>query len=203
MEFRGTVLGGLVAACALLTLGAATPAAAQSARPAAAASRSGFFIGGGLGAGSAGASCDGCTSDRSTGLSGYFHLGGTVNPHLRLGFETNGWVKSESGINEQLGFASGVAYVYPSVSNNLWLKGGMGYAHYKASDDVDELTTGGLGLSVGVGYDWMPSRSNFAVIPYVNYLHQASGNAAVNGADTGLSAHANLLQFGVGLGYRH
>lgn len=54
-------------------------------------SRRGFFLSAGLGSGSLGVSCGGCGSDRTNALSGYFRIGGTINPHVRLGFESNGW----------------------------------------------------------------------------------------------------------------
>jgi hypothetical protein len=199
MAFRGVLLSGVIAVSALTSSLSAQMATRKGP---AGPDRSGFFISGGLGAGSAGMSCDGCTVDRSTGLSGYFRVGGTLNPHVRLGFESNGWVHSEQGVDENVGFYSGVGYFYPSLSNNLWLKAGAGVAHSKADDGVDELTTTGLGLSTGIGYDWSPN-GKFAIVPYVNYLHQVSGEANFNGTGTGVSAHSNLFQFGVGFGYRH
>ena len=198
MAFRRVLLSGVIAACALTS----SLSAQMTTAGAAGSARSGFFISAGLGAGSAGASCDGCSSDRSTGLSGYFRVGGTVNPHVRLGFEGNGWTKSEDGIDGNLGFYSGVGYFYPSVTNNLWLKAGAGVAHFYADDGANDLTTTGLGLSAGIGYDWTPN-GKFAIVPYVNYLHQVSGDANFNGTSTGVSAHSNLFQFGVGFGYRH
>jgi hypothetical protein len=184
-----------------LALSATSLSAQSSSAPSAA--RKGFFIGGGFGAGSAGLDCDGCNVSRQNGLSGNFHIGGTINPHLRLGFESNGWVHSENGVDSQIGFWTGAAYLYPSMSNNLWLKGGVGLATAKASDNTDELKADGLGVSVGIGYDWAVSGGNFVVVPFAGYLRQLSGKGKYDGVDTGVSANANLFQFGVGIGYRH
>ena len=40
-------------------------------------------------------------------------------------------------------------------------------------------------------------------VPFAGYLRQLSGKAVFDGTDTGVSANANIFQFGVGLGYRH
>jgi hypothetical protein len=193
----------LVMSATSLSAQSVSAGSAPTGTSAAAPARSGFFISGGLGAGSAGVTCDGCTTDRTNGLSGYLRLGGTVNPHLRLGFESNGWLKSENGVDEQVAFWSGAAYVYPSVRNNFWLKGGVGLATAKETDDSDELKADGLGVSVGAGYDWAVGGGSFVIVPYVGYLRQLSGKAKFDGSDTGVSANANLFQFGIGLGYRH
>src|SRR3569832_1139207 len=104
-----------------------------------------MYVGGAIGYGSAGISCDGCSSDRENGLAGYFRIGGTVNPHLRLGIESDGWAKTIQGVDEQIGFLTADAYVYPSISNNFWVKGGFGLAMSKESDDTDELKATGTG----------------------------------------------------------
>ncbi|HTK56227.1 MAG TPA: hypothetical protein VL295_05340, partial [Gemmatimonadales bacterium] len=68
-------------------LAAAGPAAAQELSP-----RKGFFISVGAGFGSLGFSGDStATPDRLGGLSGNLRLGGTIDPHWRLGVMTAGW----------------------------------------------------------------------------------------------------------------
>ena len=77
--------------CALLTALLATSAFAQQAQ-----TRQGFWVGGGMGYGSLGLSCEGCGDiDREGGLSGYAKLGGTLRQNILLGVEMNGWTKSE------------------------------------------------------------------------------------------------------------
>lgn len=58
---------------------------------------------------------------------------------LRLSFESNGWLKTQNGVDEQVAFCTGAAYLYPSVSNNFWLKGGVGLATAKETAGADEL----------------------------------------------------------------
>jgi hypothetical protein len=47
------------------------------------------------------------------------------------------------------------------------------------------------------------SANEAAGVPFATYLRQLSGNIEADGADTGVSANADIFQFGIGLGYRH
>jgi hypothetical protein len=177
--------------CALMSL-VSSGLAAQNPQ-----TRQGFGISFGLGGGSASISCDGCESERETALSGYLRLGGYASPSLFIGGESNGWTKSEGGIDELIGFLSAVAQWYPQVTNGFYLKGGVGFATSEASDDVDELTIGGVGLTVGAGYDWRLTR-NFSLTPYLNYLRSFTGELEFNGTSSGVSANIDVVQFGLG-----
>ena len=180
-----------------LFLGLASPLLAQGGH---AQARQGFWIGFGLGAGSAGADCADCSDERDTGVSGYLRMGGTVRPNLLIGGETNGWSYSSDGIDQQMGFISAVAYFYPAPTSGFYLKGGLGFANYTAEDDVDELTSSGFGITGGLGYDWRVSR-NFSLTPYLNYMRQVGGSLEFNGLDLDESANVNLLQIGLGFSW--
>jgi hypothetical protein len=179
---------------------AETPARAADGTPPV---RKGFFIGGGFGYGSAGIDCNGCSTDRESGPVAYIRLGGTINPHLRIGVESNGWAKTEFGVDEQIGFLTADLYFYPSVSNNFWIKGGVGFAEGKESDDVDEAKADGVGIAAGIGYDWNVGGGNFVFVPFATYVRQVSGKIKVNGEDTGVSANTDVFEIGLGLGFRH
>ena len=208
MRYRSLCLATLVAISASASIAEAQTAARMSntaaAVPATAPStRQGLYVGGALGYGSAGISCNGCSTDRENGLAGYFRIGGTVNPHLRLGIESDGWAKTIQGVDEQIGFLTADAYVYPSVSNNFWIKGGFGFAMSKESNNTDELKAVGTGVAAGVGYDWNVGGGSFAIVPYASYHRQLSGNMKLNGTDSGVSPNTNIFQLGFGIGYRH
>jgi hypothetical protein len=159
--------------------------------------RQGFGIGFGFGAGSAGF-CDGCDDQGGTELSGYLRLGGYLNPSLFLAGETNGWMGSQIDTPSSLGAIMGVVQWYPMVERGLYLKGGVGYSYANASDGSD-ISTSGLAVSVGAGYDFRVAR-NFALTPYINYLQQLGGQYAyAGGEDTGPDAKVHLFQFGLGL----
>jgi hypothetical protein len=180
------VLGALLAV--------ASPLAAQGAH---AQARQGFGISFGLGFGSAGLSCDGCSSERETALSGYLRIGGHPRPDLFVGGESNGWTNSEDGIDEQVGFLAAVVQWYPEATAGFHLKAGLGLAKATATDGFDEISTEGLGLNLGLGYDWRLAR-NFSLTPYVNYLRSVGAELKVNGSGTDFTANTSVLQFGLG-----
>jgi hypothetical protein len=168
---------------ALLTVLLAGTAFAQNAQ-----TRDGFWIGGGLGYGSLGLSCDGCADvDRTGGISGYAKLGMTVRPNVLLGVEMNGWTKSEGDARVTLGNFSGAAYWYPMATNGLFIKAGAGYSALSADAGTGSATDTGFGLLGGVGYDIRMGR-NMSITPVANYFR--------GGFDGG---SANVLQIGVGV----
>ncbi|MFN2397027.1 MAG: outer membrane beta-barrel protein [Gemmatimonadaceae bacterium] len=190
--FRGVV--------SLCVLGASLVGTSLSAQAMNRQLHEGFWIGVGLGAGSAGASCEICDNERSTGLSGYFRMGGTVSQKLLVGGEINGWSKSENGLDERIGFLSAVAYYYPMLTNGLFLKGGLGYAMAQADDSVDKMESNGLGAQAGIGYDFRLKRG-FSLTPYVNYLRAFGAEAQFNGQGLGEDLNPNIVQFGLGFSW--
>jgi hypothetical protein len=164
---------------ALLTVLLASTSFAQQAQ-----TRQGFWIGGGMGLGSMGISCEGCPDfDRESGLSGYLKLGGTLRENVLLGVETNGWTKSEGGVTLTMGNVSGAAYWYPMATTGLFIKGGVGYSVV----DDGFSNEGGFGVLAGLGYDVRVGRK-LSITPVANWFR---------GAYDGLSA--NVLQIGVGV----
>src|SRR5215217_291578 len=94
--------------CALLTAVLATSAFAQKAQ-----TRQGLWVGGGMGYGTLGLSCEGCgDTEREGGVSGFAKIGGTLRQNILLGVEMNGWTKSEGTGRVTMGNMSGAAYWY-------------------------------------------------------------------------------------------
>jgi hypothetical protein len=163
--------------------------------------RQGFWFGFGLGGGSAGTDCTtSCSSDRFTGASGYFRLGGTLSRSLLVGVESNGWLHSEGGVDESIGFGSVVALWYPSPTGALYVKVGLGGMRYRADDGVDVLTATGPSASLGLGYEMRLGR-NMSLVPYLNSLASSSVKLRINGApvSTNEAISLNLFQFGLGI----
>lgn len=165
--------------------------------------REGFWIGFGLGTGSVGVECYSCTDERANGLSGYLRLGGTVsNGSILLGFESNGWVHSEYGVDEELGFGAFVLSWYPNVTGAFYLKFGAGVMSYAASDGFDRLTAKATSASIGAGYD-IRVGTNFSLTPYINAFGTSPASFRINGlaAPVGEQIRANLVQIGLGLNW--
>lgn len=177
----------------------ASPLAAQD-QPMSRNTRQGFWIGFGLGAGSAGIDCNGCSDDRTSSFSGNLRMGGTVSRQWLLGGELTGWSKSEGGTDNSLGFANFTATFYPSARGAFWLKLGIGAMTFKSDDGTDELTaTSGAGI-FGLGYDFRVNR-NLSITPYLNSLASGTVRGKMNGTPITINGDVklNLVQVGVGL----
>ena len=201
---------GILLSVLLLGAAASQPALAQ--HRGGYLARKGFFIGLGAGYGSLGASCNGCSTDRDGGLSGNLRLGGTLNPHLTAGVETDGFTKSGGslgdGVTETGGQVGLVGYYYPSPTGNVYLRGSLGLSLFKITDKNgvslpnpgDHIDANGLGFGVGVGYDLYISRTA-SLTPYFNYLVALSGNLKYNGTAVSPSqtVKPNMWQVGVAI----
>ena len=169
--------------CALLTAVLATSAFAQQAQ-----TRQGLWVGGGMGYGSLGLTCDGCGSvDREGGVSGYAKVGGTLRQNVLLGVEMNGWTKSEFGGRVTMGNMSGAAYWYPMPTQGLFIKAGAGYSVLSVDDGISTSDDSGFGLLGGLGYDVRVGK-NLSITPVANYFRGAFDGGS-----------ANVLQLGVGV----
>ena len=163
--------------------------------------RKGFWIGFGLGDGSAGADCQTlCTDNRSSGPSGYFRLGGTLSRKVLMGFETNVWGHSSGGIDESMGFGSLVVLWYPSRTGALYLKFGFGGMTYTENDGANEITATAPSGSLGIGYEFRVGR-NMSLVPYLNSLASSAVLTHLNGVPvtTGEDITLNLVQLGLGV----
>jgi hypothetical protein len=182
-------------AAALLLL--ASPALAQG------AARQGFTVSFGLGAGSAGFSYEGLSTDRLAGPSGYLRLGGAVSPSLIIAGETHGFTRTEGTLTSSVGYLMAVAQWYPQPAGGFHLLGGIGVGAIQETDDDpagSELESVGGALQIGMGYDVRMSR-NFSLTPYINFLGLGGGEPKIDGTPMGGSLSANVVQFGLGFSW--
>ena len=192
---ESTIRGAL----ALTLLLTATPAAlaAQDAVP-----LDGFWIGGGVGIGFGGVSCGVCSASRDDALSASVRIGTALGSRMLVGFEANGWSRSDEEFDFRLGALSAVIFFYPSAraSGTWYIKTGIGAVAYQVSA-VDEVPitargAGGqveIGRSVGIG-------SRLVLAPFVNFIGSVGANLRSDN-EVLTSASITLLQFGVGLTY--
>ena len=178
------------AASAVLVLALATPAAAQHAQV-----RNGFWIGFGLGYGSADLGCDGCDSDSESGLTGHLRLGGTLSDKLLLGAESNAWVKEVGGVDNTVGNLTAALYFYPAPAGGFFLKGGVGLGYYSASEGNLSVSKTGLGLMAGLGYDARVGR-NISITPMGTVRYGNLGEIEEFGLD---GVDFTVIELGVGV----
>jgi hypothetical protein len=105
------------------------------------------------------------------GFSGYLRLGGTLSPHLRLGGETNVWLRDDFGL-DFVSAASLVVMWYPSPIGASYLKvgiGGMRYTYAGPTADHTDLSATAPSVMLGVGYE-VRVRSRVSLVPWIDVL---------------------------------
>lgn len=159
--------------------------------------RDGFWIGFGLGYGTANVSCDGCASgSRMGGGTAFVKLGGTLSRNVLLGAALNVWGHSSGGATETMGNVTGSVYFYPSAASGLFLTGGLGFSGYDV-DTSPEVSSSGWGFTGGLGYDLRVAR-NVSLTPVVNFQFGALEDFDVPaGRATGWKQ--NVIELGLGV----
>jgi Outer membrane protein beta-barrel domain len=164
--------------------------------------RDGFTISFGAGVGSAGATCDGCDSDRETAPALYLRLGGAYRPNLILGGELNGWSKTVKDGGDEgtitVATVNAIAQWYPDAAGGFFVSGGLGVGSMKVEFKVPGIATisdqtTGLGYQVGAGYD-IRLGTNFSLTPYATFFGTAGGKVE----STKAKFDANVAQIGLG-----
>lgn len=136
--------------------------------------RSGFYIGGGLGAGAEqykyADETDYTKSYTKPSIS--VRLGGTPNQNIRLGGEVFGWSGEVQDGTEYMGLLLLTGQFYPSAKSGFFLKAGGGFGTSGTSYS-DYVTTAndyrsGFAWSAGAGFDIALSRS-ISLAPTVDF----------------------------------
>src|SRR6266540_3000097 len=156
--------------------------------------RDGFWIGFGLGYGSANVSCDG-------GVTGFVKLGGAPSRNLLIGGAINGWTHSSGGVNETIANLTASVYYYPPATGGLFVTGGLGFSTYYVDTDP-EVSATGRGFTGGVGYDIRVGR-NVSLTPAVNFVFGAledfDAPAPGGGVVRATGWKQNVIDFGLGV----
>ena len=162
--------------------------------------REGVNISFGFGGGSAGIDCAGCVrTSRQSGTLFYFNVGGTINRHLTLGGELNGFGYSSRNEDDTIGSLMAVAHFYPAPAMGFFLVGGAGFTSLSLDNHVDQVnvTSTGGGVQIGAGYDIRLGR-NFSLTPYASFVQGFAGKARVNSVSTSETVKPNYAQIGLG-----
>jgi len=181
--------------CGFALLAALAPAAAQGRSDT-------FWLGAGVGPGWLRVSCPICRSNRGTGVSGYFAIGGSAGRRTLIGAEATGRFKRDGSVRERSWGFSAVAYWYPNPRRKQFFwKLGAGVQLYRIEDGTDVLTASPLGLQVGVGTEFpLGRRGRFRLVPSAT-LSVASwgGGLKFNGASSLDDVALTTVQIGVGV----
>ena len=147
--------------------------------------RKGFWVGGGVGAGTLGGSRDDVAAEREAIGVGYFNVGWSLDRHLSFGFEISVTSRNRGGGDwEGSDDVSGTVTYYPRSASGFFVKGGAGASELYL-DIVDEfgthaLITLGTGFGVIAGTGWDVGR-RFWLTPAVHYRYGHPGDLVMAG----------------------
>ncbi|MGH7530346.1 MAG: hypothetical protein ACREMN_08200 [Gemmatimonadales bacterium] len=153
----------------VLSAGATAVASAQRLEE-----RTGLWAGIGLGFGSVRGTCSVCAG-RAAGPTALVRFGGTLSRHLRVGVQGTGWLRPQAARERSLLMLSAVGTFYPWPAGGLYLAGGIGGYRYVEEDTESRLSTQGLALQVGAGFDVRITRA-VSVAPFATLVVSGSGN---------------------------
>jgi opacity protein-like surface antigen len=184
-----------------LVLLCAAPLLAQDRAP----HRDGLTATIGLGIGSAGVTCDVCSSEREGAPTLMLRVGAAYAPDLIFGAELNGWSKSEvedaTGDEARVRIATLNAVVqwYPQLDGGFFVHAGAGVGTIR-SELLNSVTgnasarTTALGYQLGAGWD-VRVTPTISVTPYATFFGTAAGK--VKESDSKIDG--NVGQIGVAL----
>jgi len=99
-------------------------------------------------------------------------LGGTPDPHLRLGGELSAWIDDHGDRTESLSNLLFIGQLYPAASTGLYLKGGLGIARNEVDFDQG-FGVGDTGFAGSIGAGWeVRVGKNWFINPGVDLTEQ-------------------------------
>ncbi|HEX9893878.1 MAG TPA: hypothetical protein VGA78_08130 [Gemmatimonadales bacterium] len=170
-------------------------------------SRQGFWIGGGVGQAFTDLACAICGGEREGGgLSAYLRAGDTLTPAFLLGGEVLAWRGGQGDVSEHLEQVGVAGYWYPNPRHGWFVKLGLGYSLYRASEEEEHLAARIFTGSLGAGYE-MRVNPVLSIVPFVNLTATPNGNLnRETTADGGFQAvrvaddlKLFVVQFGIGI----
>ena len=158
----------------------------------------GFWLGFGLGYGSAGVTCDGCNrASRQDGVTGFVKLGGAPSRNLLIGGAINAWGHSDGNATETMATITASLYLYPRLRSGFFVTGGLGFSNYRINSTPSWDGTG-WGFTAGAGYDLRFGR-DVSLTPVVNYFWGGVGDVSRAGLTRFTGWRQNVLDVGLGV----
>lgn len=187
----------------LLLMGVTAPVHAQRAdrstasqpSPSSAASRR-FWGALSLGNATASLACSVCrdVSDRSVAAG--LTLGVRHTPRTYLAMQLDGWYHFKAGENDRVYSIGPMVQYYPVSKRPFFVRLGMSWATYLATDEDENLSSRSVAAHLGLGYDFIVSRS-YLLTPFASYMRGGGGRLSLNGERASIPAGVEMLQYGL------
>jgi hypothetical protein len=149
-----------------------------------------------LGNATASLSCSVCRDFSDRSVAAGLTLGVRHSPRFYFGAQLDGWYRFSGGENDRVFSLGPIVQYYPMVKHPLFVRLGMGWSGYLATDEDESLASRSVAAQVGVGYDFVISRS-YLLTPFASYMRGAGGKLTLNGEAATMPAGVELLQYGL------
>ncbi|MGQ0643820.1 MAG: hypothetical protein ACT4P6_23975 [Gemmatimonadaceae bacterium] len=191
-----------VAVAAVMFAGIAAPLMAQRATsPTTSMTQRRFWGAFSLGNATASLSCSVCRDFSDRSVAAGLTLGVRQTPRLYLGLQLDGWYRFSGGENDRVYSVGPTAQYYPMTKRPLFVRLGLGWAGYLATDEDESLASRSIAAQLGVGYDFVVSQS-YLLTPFASYMRGAGGRLTLNGESATMPAGVELLQYGLQISLR-
>ncbi len=149
-----------------------------------------------LGNATASLACSVCrdVSDRSVAAG--LTLGVRQTPRTYLAIQLDGWYRFSRGENDRVYSIGPLVQYYPVVKRPLFVRMGLGWASYLATDEDEHLSSRSVAAQLGAGYDFIISRS-YLLTPFASYMRGGGGRLSLNGEQASIPAGVEMLQYGL------
>ncbi|HEY7569312.1 MAG TPA: hypothetical protein VH762_17150 [Gemmatimonadaceae bacterium] len=188
----------------LSLIGAAAPVRAQrsdrsqAAAPSSSASVAPRRFWGALSLGNATASlaCSVCRDISDRSVAAGLTLGVRQTPRTYFAVQLDGWYHFKAGENDRVYSIGPMVQYYPVAKRPLFVRLGMSWATYLATDEDENLSSRSVAAQLGVGYDFIVSRS-YLLTPFASYMRGGGGRLSLNGEQASIPAGVEMLQYGL------
>lgn len=149
-----------------------------------------------LGNATASLSCSVCRDMSDRSVAAGLTLGVRQTSRMYLGIQLDGWYRFSGGENDRIYSVGPLVQYYPNGKRPLFVRLGLGWAGFLATDEDENISSRSVAAQLGVGYDFAISQS-YLLTPFVSYMRGAGGRLTVNGENATLPAGVELLQYGL------
>jgi hypothetical protein len=149
-----------------------------------------------LGNATAALSCSVCRDMSDRSVAAGLTLGVRQSSRMYLGVQLDGWYRFSGGENDRVYSIGPLVQYYPNGKRPLFVRLGLGWAAFLATDEDENVSSRSVAAQVGVGYDVAISHS-YLLTPFVSYMRGAGGRLSVNGDNATIPAGVELLQYGL------
>ncbi|HEY7567086.1 MAG TPA: hypothetical protein VH762_05915, partial [Gemmatimonadaceae bacterium] len=149
-----------------------------------------------LGNATASLACSVCRDISDRSVAAGLTLGVRQTPRTYLAVQLDGWYHFKAGENDRVYSIGPMVQYYPVAKRPLFVRLGMSWATYLATDEDENLSSRSVAAQLGVGYDFIVSRS-YLLTPFASYMRGGGGRLSLNGEQASIPAGVEMLQYGL------